>query len=229
MKIVLDKEQKLWFTSDTHYNHTNICRGVTNWRRADGTIPVDQTRDFPNLSKMNSTIVDNINSLVGQDDILIHLGDWSFGGFESIKEFRDRVMCRNIHLILGNHDHHIENNRDGCRSLFTSVNHYVELEVLWEIKKNVMGRFEAVCMHYPIASWNRMNKGKFHLHGHVHLPPQHKIAPGRAMDVGIDGAPGFRPYSPYEMSEIVRLLSPRTVKALSLPSDHHEERLKGEQ
>ena len=59
MKIELKHGQRLWFTSDTHYNHTNICRGVTNWRCADGSIPVDQTRDFKSLEQMNSTIVDN--------------------------------------------------------------------------------------------------------------------------------------------------------------------------
>ena len=101
--IKLDKEEKVWITSDTHYGHTNICRGVTNWRLPNGDIPVNQTRDFLTIDKMNATIVNNINGIVGQDDILIHLGDWSFGGFENIEEFRNRIICQNIHLILGNH------------------------------------------------------------------------------------------------------------------------------
>jgi len=88
MKIELKQEQRLWFTSDTHYNHTNICRATTRWTDADSV-----TRDFSSLQKMNETLVSNINKYVQQDDILIHLGDWSFGGFESIKEFRDRIVC----------------------------------------------------------------------------------------------------------------------------------------
>jgi calcineurin-like phosphoesterase family protein len=51
----------------------------------DGSIPQSQTRDFDSLDKMNTAIVNNINELVGQDDVLIHLGDWSFGGFEQIE------------------------------------------------------------------------------------------------------------------------------------------------
>ncbi len=35
MKIVLEKGQNLFFTSDTHYGHTNICRATTNWNNAD--------------------------------------------------------------------------------------------------------------------------------------------------------------------------------------------------
>jgi len=105
----------VWIFSDPHYNHKNICRGTTNWRLPDGTIPISQTRDFSDLNKMNSAIVNNINNIVMQDDTLICLGDWSFGGFESIKEFWDRIVCKNIYLILGNHDQHIERNRDGIR------------------------------------------------------------------------------------------------------------------
>ena len=226
LKIELGFRQKLFFTSDTHYNHKNICRGVTDWRTADDKVPVDQTRDFPNLDKMNSTIVNNINDVVGQDDILIHLGDWSFGGFESIKEFRDRIVCQNIYLAYGNHDHHIENNRDNIRDIFT---HTFQYEVI-RIKKEGYGTIsswthEFVVDHYPLASWHDMNRGRFHLFGHVHLPPHQKLMGGRSMDVGMDG----NDLKPYNVAEIIRTLSGRRVQANRLPSDHHEERLKGEQ
>ena len=49
MKIKLEPTQRLYFTSDTHYNHTNICRGTTRWTNAD-----DITRDFKTLSEMCS-------------------------------------------------------------------------------------------------------------------------------------------------------------------------------
>ena len=114
----------VWIFSDPHFNHKNICRGVTNWRTTDGEVPEEQTRDFSDLEKMNESIVNGINWNVGQDDILICLGDWSFGGFESIEQFRNRIVCQTIHLILGNHDHHIERNRQDVRKLFTSVKHY---------------------------------------------------------------------------------------------------------
>ena len=73
MKITLEKSQRLFFTSDTHYNHANICSATTKW-----TDPTT-IREFKSLERMNAILVDNINEVVGQDDILIHLGDWSFG------------------------------------------------------------------------------------------------------------------------------------------------------
>ena len=106
MKLNLNKGQKLWYTSDTHYNHANICSATTKW--ADPLA----CREFKSLEHMNAHLVGNINEVVGQDDILFHLGDWSFGGFEQIQEFRDSIVCKNVHIITGNHDHHIENNKE---------------------------------------------------------------------------------------------------------------------
>lgn len=105
MKIKQEQGQKIWFTSDTHYQHKNICRDVSNWPESKWT------RDYDILEEMNNIIVNSINLNVMEDDILFHLGDWSFGGFEMIEEFRNRIVCKNIHLILGNHDHHIERNK----------------------------------------------------------------------------------------------------------------------
>jgi len=127
--IKLDSSKKIWITSDTHYGHKNICRGVTEWRMPDGSVPESQTRPYDTIDKMNAAIVDNINNVVGQDDTLIHLGDWSFGGFENIEEFYHRLICKNIHLILGNHDHHIDRNRDDVRRLFLSVSWFEQYEL----------------------------------------------------------------------------------------------------
>ena len=204
---------EVWIFSDCHYNHSNICRGTTNWRTMDGEIPVEQTRDFATLEKMNEAILNGINWNVGQDDILICLGDWSFGGFEYIEEFRNRIVCKNVHLVLGNHDHHIERNKGDIQKLFTSVSHYETLI----IDKKVFRLF-----HYPIQSWNGMNSGDIHLHGHVHLPPNRKFGQGKKMDVGIDGHPEFRPYN--IMREIVPIMDKRDVRS-DMPNDHHVDRL----
>jgi calcineurin-like phosphoesterase family protein len=211
--IKIDTNTTVWITSDTHYSHKNICRGVTNWRLPNGEIPVGQTRDFATIEKMNTAIVNNINQVVGQDDILIHLGDWSFGGFEQIREFWDRLVCKNIHLILGNHDHHIDRNRDGSQGLFQSVSHYNTVE---------MGDYKFQLMHYPISSWDGLNKGVMHLHGHCHLPTNKRFGVGKRMDVGMDGHPEFRPYN--LIREVVPLLNKRPIKS-EIGDDHHTDEL----
>ena len=204
---------KVWITSDPHYNHKNICRGVTNWRTQDGDIPLNSTRDYQSVDQMNNTLVDNINSKVGQDDTLIMLGDIAFGGFESIGKFLDRLICKNIHLVLGNHDHHIRNNRENIQDRFISVSDYLQVRIYDQ---------DFVLSHYPFASWNGLNKGVIHLHGHVHLSSKDKWGEGKRLDVGVDGNNLF----PYSVSEIVHMMDRREIRS-DMNVDHHLDDLVG--
>ncbi len=197
-----------------HYNHKNICRGVTKWRNPDGSIPIEQTRDFSTLDEMNDMMVNNINNVVMVDDILIHLGDWSFGGFESIKEFYDRLTCKNIILILGNHDHHIKKNKGNIRELFLSVDNANED---YKIDKYILH-----LSHYPILSWKNMREGNIHLHGHTHFMSERRFGKGRSMDIGIDGHPEFRPYN--LLNEVIPIMLKRPID-FDLPYDHHGDKI----
>ena len=219
MKLTLQKGQNLYLTSDTHFSHSNICSATTQWKDAGDTV-----RQFSSLEEMNRTIVDNINAVVGENDILFHLGDWSFGGFEQIQKFRSQLVCKNIHIVLGNHDHHIEKNKDGVQSLFSSVHSFIpKLEVKREIVggSGMLERFNFCVFHYPIASWIDMNQGVIHLHGHVHLPKHLKLGQGRSLDVGMDG----NDMKPYSLDEVMRLVKNQPIRKLELPKDHHEKRL----
>jgi len=204
---------KVFFTSDTHYSHKNICRGVTDWRTQDGEVPVHSTRDFNTIELMNNALVDNINSVVGQDDTLIHLGDFSFGGFENIGNFLDRLICKNIHLVLGNHDTHIKYNRDGIQDRFLSVQQYLEVKI---------NDYYFVLSHYPLQSWHGLNKGVIHLHGHVHLPKNLKFGNGKKMDVGVDG----NDLNPYLIDDIIKIMNKRDI-ASDMIKDHHFDGLIG--
>ena len=215
MKLVLNKGQRLWFISDTHYNHSNICSATTNWKEAERL-----TRKFDSLEAMNNRLVDNINECVMPDDVLIHLGDWSFGGVENIAEFRTRLNCNNIHIVLGNHDHHIQRNKNNTQALFSSVSDYMHLD-LRVPKGKLVDRYTFVLMHYPIASWNNMNEGAIHLHGHVHLPSNLKLSSGKAMDVGCDG----NNLEPTSLEDILSIMAKQPVDKLHLPQDHHVKRV----
>lgn len=212
-----------WFMSDPHYNHTNIVRGISTWD------DLNATRKFETLEQMNQTLVDNINKNVKENDVLYCLGDWSFGGKNSIYEFRKQLKVKTIHLILGNHDHHIEKGASimindeveiNCRKLFSSVNHY--------LNKKINGQ-GIVMSHYSFRTWDNGHHGRWMLYGHSHgtLPDYgittypYQIDPVtkyfKTMDVGIDTHPEFRPY---HFDEIKEIMSTR----ISLKVDHHNEK-----
>ena len=82
-----------FFTADTHLGHTNIIKYCN--------------RPFKSTSEMDATIINNINEVVKSDDILYHLGDFSLGNPGYIINYLERINCKKIRLILGNHDKEI--------------------------------------------------------------------------------------------------------------------------
>lgn len=196
----------IFFTSDTHFGHKNIVRGTSTW-----TDP-SRCRDFDNMDEHNNRLVEQINAVVGTMDTLYHLGDWSFGGIENIWNFRKRINCQTIHLILGNHDHHIRAdkelpnyNSEGsifAQEIFASVSDYKEVKL--------HGKY-FVLSHYAHRVWNGSHKGIIHLYGHSHgtIPDY-----GKSMDVGVD----TNNLKPYSFNEIITIME---SKGIEFP-DHHD-------
>jgi calcineurin-like phosphoesterase family protein len=199
--LVIPKDTKVWFTSDTHFGHKNIVFGESEWPDKELN-----TRKFTTTKQMNSYIVDTINKYVKEDDILIHLGDWSFGGITNIWEFRNQIICKNIYLVLGNHDHHIKNNKllpntlqRHAQSLFVAVEHYLEVLI-----DNIL----FCCMHFPIEEWNDRGNSKiknsYMIHGHQH--GKNRFIPDR-LDVGLDSIFNLLgEYRPVNSDEIIQLI-----------------------
>jgi calcineurin-like phosphoesterase family protein len=169
-----------------HFHHKNIVKGTSEWK--DKSI----CREFETLEHHDEYLIHIINQKIKWDHTLLFLGDWSFGGFEYIKRFRDRINCREIHFVLGNHDHHIESNREDIQSIFNSVQDKLHIEIK---DKNF------ILDHMPLETWHNIFKGWFHLFGHQH---SNRIGPGRKMDVGIDKEGTL--ISPYSIDEIVSIL-----------------------
>lgn len=196
----------IYFTSDTHYNHKNICRGTSDWGKEtdevhSGIHSVQRTRDFKTLDEMNLALIERLNSRVKQEDTLYHLGDWSFGGAGSIGEFRNRINCRTIHLIFGNHDQHIEPVASLHRQYFSSCQYYKELKIQGQ---------HIILLHYAMRVWNKSHRKSIHLYAHSHgtLPGF-----GKSMDVGVDTNNLY----PYSLEEIVEKMNKIEVKIV----DHH--------
>ena len=218
----------IWFISDTHYNHTNMCYGVSSWEKKEKS-----TRRFNTLVEMNDAIVKSINNCVDQDDEIYFLGDWSFGGIENIYAFWKRIICKNIYFIPGNHDNNIKKNKmlpnchwgdasmsdgyevyDGfpdkysvgdnvlAKTLFTNV--------LPELTTITYNKQLFVLSHYPIEQWEDMDIGSIHLHGHCHhnLDDNETNKKYRRMDVGID----WKEFRPYSIDEILIIMKEREFK-----------------
>lgn len=152
---------KTYLFTDPHYGHKNICRGTSEWN------PCRTIRDFETIEKMNNAIVESINAIADQDDTLMCLGDWSFGGIENVYTFYCRLVCKNIIFIPGNHDKHIimdkylPNAPEGTRA-----------SDLFDMKPNIYvfehAGHKIVVSHFPLDEWEDIHKGSIHFHGHTH-------------------------------------------------------------
>ena len=190
----MKKDMNIWFTSDTHYGHKNIAgKEVSRW--------TDGFRKFTSVQQMNEALITNINKYVKEDDTLYHLGDFAFGDAKVITEFRNSLVCKNIHLILGNHDQEIEDSLE-LQELFTSVGY---------VYTGYVGKQQFHLSHYSHRIWPKSHRGTIHLYGHSHgsIPDY-----GRSMDVGVDTHKDFRPY---HINEIYSIMSKREIHKI----DHH--------
>ena len=214
MKLLnIKTEQKLFFSSDFHAFHRNLCLS-TSWRTEFGEIPLEQVRPFENEQIMTQQLIENINKKVGENDFLIHLGDWSFGGLENIYKFRKQIICKNIININGNHDQHIGEGKsikfpiDPYDIDFPNNIGEVSIDHCFHAiydKLNVKyGKHHFVCSHFPFLCWENISKGWMNLHGHLHNKGEGRFLSHNQMDVGIDGNPNFEPYSVEEILELIK-------------------------
>lgn len=81
--------EKLFITSDTHFWHSNIIRYCN--------------RPWSDVESMNKALIENWNSVVGENDKVIHLGDFCFGNKTKAESIIKQLHGK-IDLVMGNHD-----------------------------------------------------------------------------------------------------------------------------
>jgi calcineurin-like phosphoesterase family protein len=148
---------------------------------------------------MDQVIFDNINKVVGLDDTLYILGDFCFKGKKPI-EYRSRIVCQNVHLILGNHDRRSDF-KDDLQG-FSSVQ---------DIKEIIHCNQKIFMSHYPHRSWASSHKGSWMLFGHVHSKLDHEDRKSnrKTLDVGVDNCINYnKPFGqPFSFKEIQSVMS----------------------
>ena len=173
----------IWFTSDLHLGHAKVLEFAG--------------RPWDAIGEMNEALVANINARVAPTDTLYVLGDYSFKiGLETAYALRQKINCRDIHLVPGNHD------KDWTRPEVAGA--FTVEPMITTIKVND-GRQKVVLSHFPLADWPSMRRGSWHLHGHIHSSGGDYNAFNLRQnvfryDVGVD-ANAYAPVSLDEISE----------------------------
>lgn len=131
---------KSFVISDTHFLHKNIIKYAN--------------RPFTSINEMDIQLINNWNSIVSNEDIIYHLGDFGIDNKTRLEEIFNSLNGKKI-LIEGNHDR---------RSKVCKFN-WKEIHKLHTISyKNQL----FILCHYPLMSWDRQHYGSIHLYGHIH-------------------------------------------------------------
>lgn len=140
-ELVLNPSEfdKVWVISDTHFCH----RRILEYEAAN--------RPFKDRDEMNEAMIQRWNEKVGEKDLVLHLGDFSFGNKHRIKDIVARLNGR-IWLLMGNHDRE---------------QHYNWRELGFErnIKYPFLLDGKFIFSHEPLEA---IPEGKVNIYGHVH-------------------------------------------------------------
>lgn len=191
----------MWATADTHIQHRRclgFCRrpwlylNTDNHRREAEGLPYDIPDEL--VKAHDDALIANINEAVAEGDLFIHLGDVAFGGarrLSVLRDFWDRLRCRNILVLAGNHDDEAE-----LRSVFgdDAVHERLRFEV-----ESPGGLRNLIADHYPGRSWWGSHKGWGQIHGHSHSGNATRWGEGLQLDVGVDG----HDYRPWNLREVI--------------------------
>jgi len=153
--------ENVFLTADTHFDHFNIIRYCN--------------RPFVTSEEMNETMIQRWNETVGENDLVIHLGDFCFG---HPQKFADRLNGT-LSLVKGNHDRKFY-------KWFKYRTLYNEMSI---------GRFNVLIRHHPAGKRFRSGfdpkRHHFCICGHVH---EKWLWDYLSFNVGVD-MHNFRPIS----------------------------------
>ena len=123
---------KVFFTSDTHFNHANVITYCA--------------RPFSSLDEMNREMIARWNAVVGPEDTVYHLGDFAMGKASEWPGFLQQLNGAKKILIRGNHDRSAKQMLEGG---FNEVHEKLEWNG-WLLQ------------HHPIATNRKLLCGHIH-------------------------------------------------------------------
>ena len=237
---------KHFFTSDFHINHKNILkyeplRGDLWLTSEDITKRNDIGFEpsYASVEKMNIGIIDNINEIVGEEDVLWVLGDFCFAWknyIDVVYNFRKKILCQNIFFCIGNHDNEGYENQGkycaGIEKVFPNIRDTWQVSIslkdgefcygnnAFHRAKHCLPKGDKVNLflsHYPHISWPNSGKGSIMLFGHCHSSLnswiKNHMSEAKILDVGIDG----HNYKPWSLNEILNFMKSKKGQVV----DHH--------
>lgn len=141
----MKKEPQIYFTSDQHFYHKNII-----------TL---ENRPFTDIKSMNEFMIKQWNSVITNEDIIYHLGDFAFANKQKTTDIVSRLNGKK-YIVLGNHDRG------------RNVKFYYDCGFDKVYDQNIIIKDYFILSHEPL-SYMSINCPYHNIHGHCHNSPQY--------------------------------------------------------
>ncbi|MFK7766324.1 MAG: metallophosphoesterase [Mariniblastus sp.] len=194
---------QVWFTADTHFGHANIIKYCQRPFLSESELELLSSDprgrwevSADTVERHDTALLEAINLRLTKHDTLWVLGDFCWGKESVAKCYLDRIMCKNVNFVWGNHDH---------RSIGPLFKKTIEQGMI-----SVEGQ-KIWVNHYPMRSWDGRFHGAWQLYGHVHdrlTAEDQKNKSLLTKDVGVDACD----YKPISFEELREYMTPRTVE-----------------
>lgn len=167
-----------YYISDMHLGHKNVIK-------FDG-------RPFENIEEMNEILIERWNAKVKDEDDVWILGDFCYRSDKDPSFYLKRLKGKK-HLVIGNHD------KVTVKS--GSVLRYFEsVERLQHIKD---GEHNVILCHFPLATWNAIRRGSFHVYGHIHNDREEVFGFMKNQERALNAGCMINNYEPVTLAELI--------------------------
>ncbi len=166
------------YISDLHLGHSNI-------------IGFDH-RPFSDVEEMDRVLIELWNGRVSPDDEVYIIGDLCYRSSRSPEWYLKQLKGHKV-LVKGNHDGAVMGSPEALRCL-------EGVHDLLEIKDE--DRRVVLC-HYPIANWNGLHRGSWHVYGHIHNKANEAFEYMKTFDRALNAGCMINSYTPASFKELI--------------------------
>ena len=141
--LKVEDTDKLYFSSDSHIQHFNIARYCN--------------RPFESRSQMDIALIANWNSVVPEDGVVVHCGDFMLQHKTGDKEYKkiwDKLNFKTLVLCRGNHD------RIDCGTYVYDDKTVIVVDIAMIDVEGI----KIMACHYPMLAY----PADYQVFGHIH-------------------------------------------------------------
>lgn len=160
----------IYVISDLHFGHNRNF--------------IYKPRGHENIQDHDEDLIRKINETVGANDDLYILGDLMLMDDKHGIECLQRINCKHLHIVIGNHD------------TSKRVKQYKSLPKVEEVEYNIIFKYKKkrfLCSHYGTlvgGEYNMMDP-LWNLSGHTHSPDEFENMQYKIYNVAADAHDGY--------------------------------------